>query len=107
MPIKLTENFRAVFYAPFYATQALGFYAREGVEVELRPSPAPAAAAADLLDGTNRPLMGWADARHEGAGRQPELVPRLLLRSRRPRSRSTLMVCSQPSRRQKSAGISS
>jgi NitT/TauT family transport system substrate-binding protein len=51
MPIKLTENFRAVFYAPFYATQALGFYAREGVEVELRPSPAPAAAAADLLDG--------------------------------------------------------
>jgi NitT/TauT family transport system substrate-binding protein len=52
MPIKLTENFRAVFYAPFYATQALGFYGREGVEVELRPSPAPAAAAADLLDGT-------------------------------------------------------
>jgi NitT/TauT family transport system substrate-binding protein len=52
MPIKLTENFRAIFYAPFYATQALGFYAREGVEVELRPSPAPAAAAADLLDGT-------------------------------------------------------
>jgi NitT/TauT family transport system substrate-binding protein len=52
MPIKLTENFRAVFYAPFYATQALGFYAREGVEVELLPSPAPAAAAADLLAGT-------------------------------------------------------
>jgi NitT/TauT family transport system substrate-binding protein len=51
MPIKLTENFRAVFYAPFYATRALGFYAHEGVEVELRPSPAPAAAAADLLDG--------------------------------------------------------
>jgi NitT/TauT family transport system substrate-binding protein len=52
MPIRLTENFRAIFYAPFYATQALGFYALEGVEVELRPSPAPAAAAADLLDGT-------------------------------------------------------
>jgi NitT/TauT family transport system substrate-binding protein len=52
MPIKLTENFRAVFYSPFYATQALGFYAQEGVEVELRPSPAPAAAAADLLAGT-------------------------------------------------------
>ncbi|MBV9971162.1 MAG: ABC transporter substrate-binding protein [Xanthobacteraceae bacterium] len=51
MPIKLTENFRAVFYAPFYATQALGFYGREGVEVELLPSPAPAAAAADLLAG--------------------------------------------------------
>jgi hypothetical protein len=26
MPIKLAENFRAVFYAPFYAAQALGFY---------------------------------------------------------------------------------
>jgi NitT/TauT family transport system substrate-binding protein len=52
MLIKLTENFRAVFYAPFYATQALGFYAREGVEVELMNSPAPAAAESDLLDGT-------------------------------------------------------
>jgi len=51
MPIKLAENFRAVFYAPFYATQALGFYAREGVEVDLIASPAPAAAAADLLSG--------------------------------------------------------
>jgi NitT/TauT family transport system substrate-binding protein len=52
MLIKLAENFRAVFYAPFYATQALGFYAREGVEVELINSPAPAAAASDLLNGT-------------------------------------------------------
>src|SRR5579863_8890169 len=52
MPIKLTENFRALFYAPFYATQALGFYAREGVEVELINSPAPAAAQSALLDGT-------------------------------------------------------
>ncbi len=51
MRIKLAENFRAVFYAPFYATQALGFYAREGVEVELVNSPAPAAAASDLLSG--------------------------------------------------------
>jgi NitT/TauT family transport system substrate-binding protein len=52
MLIKLTENFRAVFYAPFYATQALGFYAQEGFEVELRNSPAPAAAQSELLDGT-------------------------------------------------------
>jgi len=51
MPIKLAENFRAVFYAPFYATQALGFYAREGVEIDLINSPAPAAAAPDLLNG--------------------------------------------------------
>jgi len=52
MPIKLAENFRALFYAPFYATHALGFHARQGVEVELLNSPAPAAAASSLYDGT-------------------------------------------------------
>jgi len=52
MAIKLSENFRAVFYAPFYAMHALGFYAREGVEIDLINSPAPAAAASDLLTGT-------------------------------------------------------
>jgi NitT/TauT family transport system substrate-binding protein len=52
MPIKLAENFRAVFYAPFYATHALGFHAREGVEVELVSSPAPAAAQSSLFDGS-------------------------------------------------------
>jgi NitT/TauT family transport system substrate-binding protein len=52
MRVVLSENFRAVFYAPFYATHALGFYASEGVEVELLNYPAPAAAAAGLLDGS-------------------------------------------------------
>jgi len=52
MRIKLAENFRAVFYAPFYAAHALGFYADEGVTVELVDSAAPAAAASALLDGT-------------------------------------------------------
>jgi NitT/TauT family transport system substrate-binding protein len=52
MPIKLSENFRAVFYAPFYATQGLGFYAREGVEVELVSSAVPGDAVAHLIDGT-------------------------------------------------------
>ena len=51
MRIRLAENFRAVFYAPFYAAHALGFYAHEGVAVELVNSPAPAAAASALLDG--------------------------------------------------------
>jgi NitT/TauT family transport system substrate-binding protein len=50
--IKLAENFRAVFYAPFYATQALGFYAREGVEIELLSSSAPGYGVSALLDGT-------------------------------------------------------
>jgi NitT/TauT family transport system substrate-binding protein len=37
-PIVLIENFRAVFYAPFYAAYTLGAYKAEGLEVELRPS---------------------------------------------------------------------
>jgi NitT/TauT family transport system substrate-binding protein len=49
MPIRLAENFRAVFYAPFYATQALGFYATEGVDVEPRGSTVPGEAASALL----------------------------------------------------------
>jgi NitT/TauT family transport system substrate-binding protein len=52
MKIRLAENFRAVFYAPFYATQALGLYAREGLEVELLTSAAPGDAVPGLLDGT-------------------------------------------------------
>ena len=46
------RKLRAVFYAPFYAAEALGFYASEGVEVEFMNSPAPAAAQSGLLDGT-------------------------------------------------------
>ncbi len=58
MRIKLAENFRAVFYAPFYAIHALGFYAREGLEIELIDSPAPGAAASALLDGTIDAMWG-------------------------------------------------
>jgi NitT/TauT family transport system substrate-binding protein len=50
--IKLAENFRAVFYAPFYATHALGFYSREGVEVELLRSSDPGYGVSALLNGT-------------------------------------------------------
>src|SRR5437899_6718018 len=52
MPIKLAENFRAVFYAPFYATHVLGFYASEGIEIELLNSSVPGDAVSALLDGT-------------------------------------------------------
>ena len=52
MKLRLAENFRAVFYAPFYATQALGFFAREGLEVELIGSAAPGDAVPRLLDGS-------------------------------------------------------
>jgi NitT/TauT family transport system substrate-binding protein len=52
MPIRLMENFRAVFYAPFYATHALGFYQREGVDVELKTSEVPGDAVPKLIDGS-------------------------------------------------------
>lgn len=52
MPIRLMENFRAVFYAPYYATVALGFYEREGVAVELLTSDAPGDAVPKLIDGS-------------------------------------------------------
>ena len=52
MPIRLAENFRAVFYAPFYAAQSLGFYAAEGVEVEFVGSSVPGDGASGLLDDT-------------------------------------------------------
>jgi NitT/TauT family transport system substrate-binding protein len=52
MKIRLAENFRAVFYAPFYATQALGLYAREGLDVEFVSSASPGNAVPGLLDGS-------------------------------------------------------
>jgi NitT/TauT family transport system substrate-binding protein len=51
MTIRLSENFRALFYAPFYAAVATGAFKEAGVEVELVPSPAPAAAVAALKAG--------------------------------------------------------
>lgn len=51
MPIILSENFRALFYAPFYAAQAIGAFQEAGVQVTLRPSPDPTAAARALRSG--------------------------------------------------------
>jgi NitT/TauT family transport system substrate-binding protein len=51
MTIRLSENFRALFYAPFYAAHAIGAYQSEGVEVVLQPSADPARAAAALRSG--------------------------------------------------------
>jgi NitT/TauT family transport system substrate-binding protein len=50
--IKLAESFRALFYAPFYATQALGFYARQGIEVEFLSSFGPGSGVSALAAGT-------------------------------------------------------
>lgn len=52
MKLRLSENFRAVFYAPFYATIALGHCAAEGLDVEMLDSASPGKAASGLLDGS-------------------------------------------------------
>jgi NitT/TauT family transport system substrate-binding protein len=52
MRIRMAENFRAVFYAPFYGAHALGFYEREGLEVELLTSSAPGGGPNAMADGT-------------------------------------------------------
>ena len=51
MPIVLSENFRAFFYSPFYAAYATGAFTEAGVEVVLKPSPSPEAAAKALRAG--------------------------------------------------------
>ncbi len=51
MPIVLSENFRAFFYSPFYAAYATGAFTDAGVEVVLKPSPSPEAAAQALRAG--------------------------------------------------------
>jgi len=56
--IVLSENFRALFYAPFYAAFALGAFRDEGVEVVLRRSPTPAHASADLRAGLADVMWG-------------------------------------------------
>jgi NitT/TauT family transport system substrate-binding protein len=51
MAIRLSENFRALFYAPFYAAHAIGAYDAEDVVVELVESSAPASTASALRSG--------------------------------------------------------
>src|SRR5256885_13560351 len=41
MKLRIAENFRAVFYAPFYAIRALGLAEREGLAIEWLPSDLP------------------------------------------------------------------
>jgi NitT/TauT family transport system substrate-binding protein len=51
MAIRLSEGFRALFYAPFYAAHATGAYRSEGVDVTLVTSSDPARTAAALRAG--------------------------------------------------------
>lgn len=68
MKINLIENFRALFYAPFYATFALGAFKAEGLDVEMTtPSEfgnslrALAAGGADVSWGGPMRLMAARD----------------------------------------------
>ncbi len=56
--ITLSENFRALFYTPFYAAQATGAYARQGVEIDLRLSSDPDRTAAALRSGEVEVMWG-------------------------------------------------
>ena len=49
--IILSENFRALFYTPFYAAQAWGAFQRQGVEIDFRLSANPEHTAAALRSG--------------------------------------------------------
>lgn len=58
MPVVLIENFRAVFYAPFYAACSLGAYEAEGLEVELKPAAAPGRALQAVTAGAGQVSWG-------------------------------------------------
>jgi NitT/TauT family transport system substrate-binding protein len=57
MVITLYENFRAVFYAPFYAALALDAFAAEGIDVRLETSDAPGPTARGRDD--DAPGVWW------------------------------------------------
>ena len=52
MKITLAENFRAIFYAPFYALKVLDLARPQGVEIEWLPPGAPGGAIDDVKRGT-------------------------------------------------------
>lgn len=73
MSITLIENFRAVFYSPFYAAEALGAYAAEGLDVAMKMSTAAdktltslAAGAGDVVWGGPLRVMAALDANPAG-----------------------------------------
>src|SRR5689334_15824641 len=51
MKLRIAENFRAVFYAPFYAIRALGFAEREALEIEWLPSDTPGGTISQVKRG--------------------------------------------------------
>ena len=58
MKLTISENFRAVFYAPFYALRALDLAAREGLAIEWLPSDAPGSAIDEVKRGRIDAMWG-------------------------------------------------
>ncbi len=58
MPITLIENFRAVFYTPFYAAFALHAYEEEGLDVQLKTSSAATQTLNAVLTGAGQVSWG-------------------------------------------------
>jgi NitT/TauT family transport system substrate-binding protein len=72
MAITLIENFRAVFYAPFYAVAALGAYEAEGVEVEVKMSAAADRTLQALTAGAGHVSWGGPLRIMAGLDREPK-----------------------------------
>jgi NitT/TauT family transport system substrate-binding protein len=58
MRLTISENFRAVFYAPFYALRTLDFAAREGLEIEWLSSDVPGGPVEDVKRGRIDAMFG-------------------------------------------------
>lgn len=58
MTITLIENFRAVFYTPFYAAFALGSYEAEGLDVRMETSTDAAKTLTGMLSGQGQVSWG-------------------------------------------------
>ncbi len=58
MKITLIENFRAVFYIPYYASIALGAYRAEGLEVDLKTSSDASKTLESVLSGNGQVSWG-------------------------------------------------
>jgi NitT/TauT family transport system substrate-binding protein len=75
MPITLIENFRAAFYAPFYAAIALRAYDDEGLDVRVEPSPDPERTMQTLVSGAGDVSWGGPLRLMKAREQHPEHEP--------------------------------
>jgi NitT/TauT family transport system substrate-binding protein len=73
--ITLIENFRAVFYAPFYATVALGAYAAEGLDVHIKTSSKAEGTIHALIGGEGEISWGGLSRLMCALGTDPRRAP--------------------------------